>query len=184
MNDEKIRKIRAERLKKLLKDNNMKQTDLCKHEKTDGSGNTTFKESDISDWINGKRILSEKKAQQLIDEFFPDVRLSWLLGYDDFATMNDRIVHSIDLKNVQADSMWATINNSLSTYGMELKFVHAAHICPDAISRIKYGKKGLCWYEITKDDECIKKLSVQELIEIERSIQNFANYTFFSILKV
>ena len=69
-----IQPIRAERLKELIKDLNMSQTDFSK--------SVNYSQQHISGIINQKTALTEETAQDIIS-VYPDYRIEWLLGYDD-----------------------------------------------------------------------------------------------------
>lgn len=75
-----INKVCGERLRSLLKKYKMNQQELA-----DEIGYT---KEHISFVINGKRNLTPEAAEAIV-EIFPDTRIGWLLGYEDYETDTD-----------------------------------------------------------------------------------------------
>lgn len=72
------------RLKSLLAAKGMTQKEFA--------GKFNYTEQHVSQIVKGKRRLTPEAAHKIADEFF--CRYEWLMGYDDFETVNDRI-HAI-----------------------------------------------------------------------------------------
>ena len=166
--NEKLKKLRGERLKACLDRYDLKQVDITR----DG----ICKESEVSDWVNGKRLLTEAKITDIQQAYFPEIRKDYLLGDSEYMTYQEEFSTKVDFDNIVADSMWAIIEKSLNARNMTLKFVHknnGMHI--DSFQRRFVD----CWYEIRDfQNRLIKKLSVAEMIEFENKIQDYSDFIF------
>lgn len=89
---EEIRKLRGQRLKNVMKRYNLKYKDLYP---------IAPNESSVSAWLGGyeKGYLSETKAIELINTFFPSVRLGYLLGTEVYMTENEKLSQEWDKAN-------------------------------------------------------------------------------------
>lgn len=72
-----INPIRGERLRSLLEKHSMEQQELAIK--------IGYTKEHISYIINGKRNLTEDAAERIV-EMFPETRIEWLLGYDNYET--------------------------------------------------------------------------------------------------
>lgn len=79
----KINAIRGERLKALLEEKGIDQKVFA--------GKIGYTAEHISYIINGKRNLTQDAAEAIV-KMFPDTRIGWLLGYEDFKTNSDVIM--------------------------------------------------------------------------------------------
>lgn len=159
--------LKGQRLKSVLERYGLKQVDLTR------SGHHT--ESQVSGWINGseRNPLSEAKATELINEFFPEVRLSYLMGDSEYMTDYDWADVTYNMKNIVADSMWAIIENSLRKQNKHLHFHHRQGQHLDSVQRIKSD----CYYTIDNEKgETLKKLSPREMVEFEEKIQEYCDF--------
>lgn len=76
----KINAIRGKRLKTLLNEKKIDQKEFAEE--------IGYSAEHISYIINGKRNLTEDAAGRIAEKF-PDIRIGWLLGWDDFKTEED-----------------------------------------------------------------------------------------------
>ena len=90
---ERLRKLRAERLRKLIKREGISQIKLASL--------INRSQQNISKVINLKATLTEDNAQFIISAF-PEYRIEWLLGYDDVMLKKDYFAKT--LKKAQGES--------------------------------------------------------------------------------
>lgn len=96
-NQEEIKKLRVERLNRLLKEYGINQKELCRRtlppgkdeldELTAEEKKNTVSQQTLSGIMNGA-TLTEKTARKIL-RVFPGVRFEWLMGYDDFMRKED-----------------------------------------------------------------------------------------------
>lgn len=77
-----INPVRAERVKILMKRENINQTQLAEL--------IPQTQQNISRILTNKQPLTEENAKRIV-ELFPGYRLQWLLGYDDVMTQTDQL---------------------------------------------------------------------------------------------
>lgn len=75
-----MRKLRGGNLRKVLLDYGISQADLAEK--------LNYSKEHISYIVNGHRNLTLDIAEKIV-ELFPDVRLEWLMGYDNYRTQLD-----------------------------------------------------------------------------------------------
>lgn len=162
---QKLMILRSERLKSCFEKYGLKQVDIFKK----GVGT----EGEASDWMNGKRLLTEAKIEDIRRELLPEVSKSYLLGDCEYMTENERICASFDFKNAVADSMWGVIEKSLKKQGKSLKFIHHIGEHIDATERLHSD----CWYEVVdKDGKLLKKMTALEMVQFEEKIQEYVDF--------
>lgn len=120
--------------------------------------------------ITGK--ISEKMCRKIAD-IFPEYRIEWLLGDDDFMTdieWADNIQH---MKDLVANSMWGIIEKSLNKEGKSLKFIHRTGQHVDSSERVRAD----CYYSVVdnKGNE-LKRLTALEMIDFEDKIQEYCDF--------
>ena len=88
-NKENLCKLRGERLKSCIDRYKLKQKDLEKP--IDKEGHTCCTESDVSQWVRGKKLLTESKISDLLQYVpeFKDVKKEYLLGDIEYMTLVD-----------------------------------------------------------------------------------------------
>lgn len=88
--------IRGKRMKEIIDREGITQAQLAE---VLGVG-----EVHLSNVANGKRRLTDKRAEKII-ALYPGYRLSWLLGYDDYMTEEDALRTPLK-QAVQRDTIW------------------------------------------------------------------------------
>lgn len=80
-NDKKLAILIGKRLSYVLQKKGLQQADLTK------DGLRT--ESQVSKWINGKTLIRIDTMKDIQEKFFPDIRIDFLMGLDDYETEKD-----------------------------------------------------------------------------------------------
>ena len=75
-----IRKLRGENLRKVLSDYGISQANLAEK--------LNYSKEHISYIVNGRRNLTLDIAEKIV-KLLPDIRLEWLMGYDNYRTQLD-----------------------------------------------------------------------------------------------
>lgn len=119
-----INPIRAERLKTLISEQKIKQTELAER--------VHYSQQHISGIINQKIALTEETAAD-ISSAFPKYSVEWLLGYSDHKNSTDAFIHSIqqmnkegDLLNTAFQSLAALSGYNIRKLGLQTETVEAA----------------------------------------------------------
>lgn len=81
---------RADNIKKLMKWENISQTEFAEI--------THQTQQNVSRIINLKTPLTEENAREII-KYFPEYRIEWLLGYDDYPTNKDLFLSMVNQTN-------------------------------------------------------------------------------------
>lgn len=116
--------------------------------------------------------VTEKTCRKIV-AVYPKYRIEWLLGYDDYMTIEDLIDGTQRLKDLAADGMWAIIEKSLIKQGKSLKFVHRQGQHVDSSQRLKAD----CYYSIVdRDGNELKRLTALEMVQFEMQIQEYCDF--------
>ena len=116
--------------------------------------------------------ISEKICEKIV-KAFPQYRIEWLLGYDEYPTDYDWVEGVQNWKDVVADCMWGVIENSLKKQGKSLRFVHRSVEHVDSSYRLRAD----CYYNVVDcDGNILKKLSAREMVEFEQKIQEYCDF--------
>lgn len=159
-----INPIRADRVKILMKREKITQTVLA-----DRIYQT---QQNVSRIMQKRQPLTEETAR-LIVKAFPEYRLEWILGYDDFMTHEDYWDNRQTLKDRTADGMWAIIESSLAKHGRSLRFVHRANEHVNSSQRARAD----CYYSIVDSDgNELKRMTAVEMIRFEMQIQEYCDF--------
>ena len=154
---------RVTRIKKILENEQIKQKDLADALDMEPQNFSRF-------MISGK--VSEKTCRKIV-ALYPKYRIEWLLGYDDFMTLEDLIDGTQRLKDLAADGMWAIIEKSLIKQGKSLRFVHRKGQHVDSSQRLKAD----CYYSIVdRDGNELKRLTALEMVKFEMQIQEYCDF--------
>lgn len=108
-----VNPIRGKRLKMLLTENGIDQQELA-----DKIGYT---KEHISYIINGRRNLTEEAAQAVVKQF-PDTRIEWLMGYDDFKTQLQSSLFPAVKSLISTKNRERALKKMLSVYGLSFEF--------------------------------------------------------------
>lgn len=108
-----VNPIRGKRLKMLLTENGIDQQELA-----DKIGYT---KEHISYIINGRRNLTEEAAQAVVKQF-PDTRIEWLMGYDDFKTQLHSSLFPVVKSLISTKNRERALEKMLSVYGLSFEF--------------------------------------------------------------
>lgn len=155
---------RAENLKKLIGWQEISQKELGKK--------INYTQQSVSKIINMKTPLTEETAKEII-KVFPQYRLEWLLGYDEYPTDYDWADGVQNWKDEVADCMWGVIENSLKKQGKSLRFVHRSGEHVDSSYRLRAD----CYYNVVDcEGNILKKLSAREMVEFEQKIQEYCDF--------
>lgn len=118
--------------------------------------------------------ISEKMCRK-IAKVFPEYRIEWLLGDDDFPTMLEKIENDEHFEDLFTDSMWGVLEKSLNKEGKSLKFVHKAGQHVD--SRQRFLLENDCYYSVVDfQGKELKRLDPFEMLQIEEMIQEYADF--------
>ena len=156
-------KQRVSRIKTLIKCEGIKQKDLAEK--------IGVEPQNLSrDMVNNK--VSDKTCRK-IAEAFPEYRLEWLLGFDDYMTDYEWADGIQNMKDLVADSMWGIIETSLQKQGKSLKFVHRRGQHVDSSERVRAD----CYYSVVdKEGNELKRLTAIEMIDFEQKIQEYCDF--------
>ena len=156
-------KIRALRIKALIKREGIKQKDLA--------DDLQIEPQNLSRCLCSGNV-SEKMCRKII-EAYPAYRLPWLLGYDDFMTWYEWADHVQDAKDHAADAMWCIIERSLNKEGKSLRFVHHSGQHVDSSERLRAD----CHYSIVdRKGKELKRLTALEMVQFEQKIQEYCDF--------
>lgn len=159
-----INPIRAERVKKLIELEKISQTEFAKE--------IHQTQQNVSRIINLKTALTEENAREIV-KHFPEYRIEWLLGYDDYMTDYDWADGIEYTQDRVAECMWGILEKSLNKQGKSLKFVHRQGQHVDSRQRVRAD----CYYSVVdKDGQELKRLTAIEMIEIEQKLQEYSDF--------
>jgi len=167
--------IRVSRIKTLLKEKNITQEELAGMipvpSRNGKDPSSTMEPQNLSRCLTSGKI-SEKLCRK-IHEAFPEIRIAWLLGDDEYMTEYDWADSVQDMKNRVADSMWGIIENSLRKEGKSLKFVHRTGQHVDSSQRLRAD----CYYSIVdRSGKELKRLTALEMVQFEEKIQEYCDF--------
>lgn len=179
---------RGKRLSELLELYHLQQKDISKSVVPD----SPLQETTVSAICTGKRMLTEDKAQFVIDHFFPKVRIQYLLGFDDYMTMENLQNSEIFQKRDSLLEAYETIiKNSLKNIRYLkkgnrieycLKRVYDHNIFGDNYElnrgyELSEETRGVAWWEIqnAKTGKTIIKLPFQDLRTFINKIQSYSD---------
>lgn len=160
-----INPIRAERVKKLIELEKISQMEFAKE--------IHQTQQNVSRIINLKTALTEENAMEIV-KHFPEYRIEWLLGYDDYMTDYDWADNIQNKKDLVANGMWGIIENSLNQKGKSLKFVHRKGQYVDSSERLHAD----CYYSVVdkKTGEELKRMTALEMVQFEQKIQEYCDF--------
>ena len=107
-----INTIRGERLRSLLENLGMEQQELA--------NKIGYSKEHISYIINGKRNLTQGAAEAIV-KIFPEIRVGWLLGYEDYSTNYEYGMKRMDDKFKRDQVMEDFIDIVVKSLGYELE---------------------------------------------------------------
>lgn len=170
---------RALRIKELMKREGLKQKDIAELIPVPSRKKENKGELEPMDEQNFSRLLrSGKQIKEeiclCIIEHFPEYRLEWLLGYDDYMTEAEMIEdtrkmfhEAVDMRNKTADAVWCLLEHNLRKSGEHLIFHHPSGRHFDSFERHTSG----CYYTIEDSQGNVKKrLSAEEMEKLEQKI--------------
>jgi len=152
----------------------MHQSDLCR----DGTS-TTYRmhRSEISELCNAMRPLTKEKAQDLIDHFFPDVLVEWLMGQTDIKTKKDLAkakLWNVFLDHQKDRQQFLCLDFFMQHYGYRIEQypeIDESMDTPDLRKALDImSAAGGITYRISKDGEIIRELTSSEFIALKDKI--------------
>lgn len=169
-NKTEINPIRAERLKIIIERENMTQTAFSK--------SVNYSQQLISHIINKQVALTEGTAKDIISHY-PEYRLQWLMGYDDFMTQKDLEDNYNFVNDEILQGMWGLFEKCLIAKGKTMKFNHPSDLSVNLSERDLYG----CYYSIQdqKGNE-LKRLSPQEMKDLEQKLLEYCDLLTMKLL--
>lgn len=158
-----VNEKRVSAIRSLLKEQNLKQKDLAER--------IEVEPQNLSRVMVSQKI-SEKMCRK-IAKCFPEYRVEWLLGYDDYKTIYEEAENIQNTKDIVADSMWAIIETSLKKREKSLRFNHKRSEHVDSRERLHAD----CYYTVVdKEGNELKRLSAFEIVTIEQKIQEYCDF--------
>ena len=181
-NKAKLCKLRGENLKKCIMRYGLKQNDL--EVPIDKEGHLCCSESDVSSWVNGRKLLTENKISDLLIHVsaFKDVRKEFLLGDSEYMTEEDMRFAISEKEWKKTDALLFLINDIFKKNGFSLK------MCVT-------GKTVLGHYFLNKDgyyltrtsdnapEDPLRILSVKKYFELTKEIEDYTEYLVQKELK-
>lgn len=112
---EKLRKIRAERLKQLIKERDLKQKDLT----FEGDFDLPWSASEICAFCNGRRLITEATVELLTADgsIFADIRPEYLLGHDEYKTTGEKTFSQLYSIAEESENLWVGFSKFLKPWG-------------------------------------------------------------------
>ena len=155
--------VRVERIKILLKREGIFQKDLAY--------DLEMEPQNFSRCMRSGKI-SEKTCRKIV-KLFPEYRIEWLLGDDDFMTDIEWADNIQNMKDLVADSMWGISEKSLNKEGKSLKFVHRTGQHVDSSERLRAD----CYYSVVdREGNELKRLTALEMVQFEEKIQEYCDF--------
>ena len=113
-----INPVRGERLKILLREKRIDQQTPA-----DKIG---YSKEHISYVVNGRRNLTEGAARAII-RLFPDIRIEWLMGYDEFKTIHEKnvtpLLQALEKADDESQKLTTGVLSFLSLTNYKLRLV-------------------------------------------------------------
>lgn len=165
-----VNTIRGERLGKLLSWYGIDQKDFA-----EGIGYT---KEHISYIINGHRNLTIDAAERIV-KMFPDIRIEWLMGYDDYPTRLDvdaaPLVHEMDVRKGSRGAM--QILAKLAGYEISTRAGDSAKCYRVVINSDGYSKEPMnLVYIISKGGKEIGQCDDSRYHALAKEVAEFAEF--------
>lgn len=127
----------------------------------------------LSKIINGSRNLTEEMAQKVIS-LFPEYRLPWLLGYDDYMTEEDALRTPLK-QAVQRDAIWkiaveCTLQNM--GYTVQLNGADGLNTADEALENLG----NVSYAAVDRNGEVCAECSAETYYALLREIGDFAEF--------
>ncbi len=162
---------RVTRIKIILEREHITQKDLADRLVDPHDPKKSMEPQNLSRMMKTGKI-TEKTCQRIIAAF-PEYRLDWLMGFDDYMTFEDWIDSTHHQQDVVAQGIWGMIEKSLSKQGKSLRFVHRQDQHVHAYQRAHAD----CYYTIVDQDGAVlKTLTAVELIQFEKQLQEYCDF--------
>lgn len=164
-----INPLRAERLKNLIDDLKMSQTDFARA--------VNYSQQHISGIINKKTALTEETASDILS-VFPKYRQQWLLGYDDHMTNKEQFFHVIHNAETEAQLLDNGFMSFalLSGFDVDISPVKECDNVYEAIDNIKN------YCTIERDGKSIT-LDLQEFRDFENELCDYIEFRLQRMMK-
>ena len=189
-----INKIRGERLRKVIRKSGMTQEAFAER--------IGYSQIHISYVVNGKRNLSQEVANAVV-KMLPEVRIGWLLGYDDFETVEDAINASAIEASSNRKATRQLLEFAAKQLGYQVKRVENIDVeDEDIVDNDEPGEADTddCWYteevpktivkgssqdeaqlKLIKGISCIE-ITAQEALNFEDELIRYAAFSLSGLL--
>lgn len=165
-----INKKGCERLKLLLKDNNMTQREFADL--------ANYSEVHVCGVVNGTRNITEDLAR-IAAEIFPPTRIQWILGLDDYRTeaekRNEEFLGAVNESQSRVDAF--TVLLRLAGYDVELAARDGTDLIISLIDGVRSG------YTIYKGDEVLGRCPLERYNMLAFDMQELAEQRIKSFLR-
>ena len=161
-----INPIRAERVKELIKRENITQIQLADR--------IYQSQQNISRIVQNRQPLTEETAR-LIVQAFPEYRIEWLLGYDEIMMKKDVIPTKYEKLRTEKDTLEKAVLSliRLSDFDIKLKSLENAEDLHNFLKK---------YCTITRDGKSIT-FSVEELNSFENEICDYIEFRLLHMMK-
>lgn len=127
----------------------------------------------LSKIINGSRNLTEEMAQKVVS-LFPEYRLPWLLGYDDYMTEEDALRGPLK-QAVQRDAIWkVSVECTLQNMGytVQLNGADGLNTADEALENLG----NVSYAAVDRNGEVCAECSAEAYYALLREIGDFAEF--------
>lgn len=135
-------------------------------------------QQNISEIINLKHGLTEETAHDII-RVFPDYRIEWLLGYDDYMTESDKLASLIKNMKEETNLMEKGLYCFLKLYGFSVAEADYKKIGDPVIDKIREVHSGIT---ISRDGKKTT-LSLTELRDFQNEIGEYIELRLKHMMK-
>lgn len=166
----KVNAIRAERLKTLIKDLNITQTEFAKR--------VNYSQQHISGIINQKTALTEDTAEDIVNAFPNSCEIGWLLGHQDEKTQKERFfkaIHEADTEAQLLDNGFFSFAQ-LAGFNIDIAPVKSGDSVEDALHNIR------SYCTVEKDDKKLT-LSLEDLRKFENELCDYVELRLRHMMK-
>lgn len=158
-----VNPLRGERMKEIIRREGITQAQLAE---VLGVG-----EVHLSNVANGKRSLTDKRAEKII-ALYPRYRLQWLLGYDDYMTEEDALRGPLKRIAQRMVGWKVAVEYTLQSMGYTVRLNGADYL--DTVDDILGGMENVSYAIVDENNEVCAECGAEAYNALLQEIGDFA----------
>lgn len=160
-----VNPLRGERMKEIIRREGITQAQLAE---VLGVG-----EVHLSNIANGKRSLTDKRAEKII-ALYPRYRLSWLLGYDDYMTEEDALRGPLKRIAQRMVGWKVAVEYTLQSMGYTVRLNGADYL--DTVDDILGNIENVSYTIVDENNEVCTECGAEAYNALLQEIGDFAEF--------